>query len=189
MYAARFLHSAHSRRPKHGSQAGFTLLELLIGMAVFAIGSLAIAGLLTHSSNTNTAARRQLEVEAHVGRLVELYKNIPWTDIDGDGLIDNVDIDGDTGGAPVVDVLPVIDGDGDAMAGINDTGNDADYVFDSSSTGVFRPIRNNDGLQVSVNLARDVAVPNTLTINIIAQWNQGGRASTYNVLFVKGRDV
>jgi prepilin-type N-terminal cleavage/methylation domain-containing protein len=168
--------------------AGFTLIELLIGMAVFAIGTLAISGLLTHSSNTNAAARRQLEVESQVGRLVELYKDIPWTDTNGDGQIDNVDLDGGTV-SPVVDVLPVVDGDGDAMAGIDDTGNAADYTFDAASTGVFSPIRANDDLQIFVNVARDVAVPNSLTINIIAQWTQLGRTRTYSVLFLKGRDV
>jgi hypothetical protein len=157
-------------------------------MAVFAIGTLAISGLLTHANNTNTAARRQLEVEAHVGRMVELYKNIPWTDTNGDGQIDNVDLDGGTG-APVVDVLPVRDLDGDALAGLGDTGNEADYVFNAASTGVFSPIRNNDSLQVFVNVAPNVSVANTLTINIIAQWTQGGRDRSYSVLFVKGRDV
>jgi prepilin-type N-terminal cleavage/methylation domain-containing protein len=167
---------------------GFTLIELLIGMAIFAIGTLAIAGLQAHSANTNAAATRQLEVEAHVGRLVELYKNMPWTDIDGDGLIDNVDLDGGTA-VPVVDVLPVVDGDGDNINGIEDTGAAADYVFDAGSTGVFRPIRANDGSQVFVNIAPNVSVPNTLTINIIAQWTQRGRNRTYSVLFVKGRDA
>jgi prepilin-type N-terminal cleavage/methylation domain-containing protein len=186
---ARFLLPPSDKdRAGRRSPAGFTLIELLIGMAVFAIGTLAVAGLLTHSNNINASARRQLEVEAQVGRLVELYKNMPWTDTNGDGQIDNVDLDGGTG-VPVVDVLPVVDGDGDAMAGINDTGNEADYVFDATSTGVFRPIRNNDDLQVSVNVARDVSILNTLTINIIAQWTQGGRDRSYNVLFVKGRDV
>lgn len=173
-----------------GSKEGFTLIELLIGMAIFAIGTLAIAGLQTQSVNTNAAARRQLEVEAHVGRLVELYKNMPWTEENSPAgvspaVIDNADIDDDGN----MDALPVIDGDGDQLGGINDMGANADYVFDASSTGVFRPIRANDNLQVFVNVARDVTVANSLTINIIAQWQHLGRTRTYNVRFLKGRNV
>jgi hypothetical protein len=164
------------------------MIELLIGIAVFSIGTLAIAGLLADASNTNSAARRQLEVEAQVGRLVELYKNIPWTDTDNDGAIDNVDLDG--GLVPTAaEVLPVVDVDGDGMAGIEEIGAGADYLFNSASTGVFSPIRANDDLQVFVNIAPNVSVPNTLTINIIAQWTHLGRDRSYSVLFVKGRDV
>jgi prepilin-type N-terminal cleavage/methylation domain-containing protein len=185
-----FMPPTRRYRSKGQQSAGFTLLELLIGMAVFAIGSLAILSLQTHSASTNAAARRQLEVEAHVGRLVELYKNMPWTEINSPAgaspaVIDDADIDGDG----VADPLPVVDRTNDAMAGINNTGAAADYVFDAASTGLFSPIRPGDDCQVSVNVARDVAVANSLTINIIAQWTKGGRQRTYNVLFVKGRDV
>jgi prepilin-type N-terminal cleavage/methylation domain-containing protein len=192
MIAQFYMPPKKNDKPRSGQRnsAGFTLLELLIGMAVFAIGTLAIAGLQTHSTNTNTAARRQLEVEAHVGRFVELYKNLPWTEKNSPAgaspaVIDDADIDGDGS----LDALPLVDTDGDGMGGINDTGIAADYVFDAGSTGVYSPIRPNDGLQVFVNLARDATITNSLTINIIAQWNQLGRPRTYSVLFLKGRNI
>lgn len=181
----------NSARRMHN--AGFTLLELLFGMAIFSIGTLAIAGLQTHSVNMNSASRRQLEIEAHVGRIVEFYQDLPWTELNSPvgatpAVIDNVDVDGILG----VEVLPVLDVDGDDNTtgnGLNDTGAAADYLFNATSGGIFTPIRPGDPCQVFVNVARDVTIPNTLTINIIAQWTQLGQTKNFNVLFVKGRDV
>jgi prepilin-type N-terminal cleavage/methylation domain-containing protein len=165
--------------PSLQNNAGFTLLELLIGMAIFAIGTLAIAGLQTYSVNANALSTRQLEIEGFVNRLVESYQDIKWIDANGDGIPDNVDSDGD--GNP--NVLQVQDVDGDGNGGIDDTGAAADYF---TGGGVMRP---GDNYELSINIAPNVVVPNSLTINIIAQWDQLGRTRTYSVLFLKARDV
>jgi prepilin-type N-terminal cleavage/methylation domain-containing protein len=166
-------------RPSIQNNAGFTLLELLIGMAIFAIGTLAIASLQTYSANANSISTRQLEIESYVNRLVESYKDIKWMDANGDGIIDDVDFDGDGN----VDDLDIHDEDGDGNAGIDDTGAAADYF---TNGGVIRP---GDNYQLSINIAPNVVVPNSLTINIIAQWDQLGQTRTYSALFLKGRDV
>lgn len=172
-------------------EKGFTLLELLIGMAIFAIGTLAIAGLQTHSVNTNANARRNLEVETTVARMVEDIKDLAWNDADADGVIDNFDVDGIGG----VDQLWISDTDGDGPAGINDVGvaaagtGGADHVVGSLDPRIGLT---HGTYQFSINVAPAAAAApdaNTLTINIIASWTQQGRARTYSVLFVKARDV
>lgn len=175
----------HSTTPVMRSEKGFSLLELLIGMAIFAIGTLAIAGLQTHSANTNTNARRSLEVETIVARMVEDIKNLAWNDAlpapNGDGIIDNFDVDGD--GA--IDQLWVSDTDGDGIGGIDDTGAvAADHVVSSADPRIGHTT---NAYQFSINVAPDDVAPNTLTINIIAQWTQQGRTRFYSVRFVKAQ--
>lgn len=177
--------------PTMRDEKGFTLLELLIGMAIFAIGTLAIAGLQTHSVNTNTNARRNLEVETVVGRIVEDIKDLAWNDADGDDIIDNFDVDGD--GA--IDQLWVTDADGDGLAGMDDVGvvaagtGGADHVVGSLNSRIGLT---HGTYQFSINVApAPIGAPdeNTLVINVIAEWNQQGQRRNYSVLFVKARDV
>jgi prepilin-type N-terminal cleavage/methylation domain-containing protein len=164
-------------------EKGFTLIELLIGMAIFAIGTLAIAGLQSHSVNTNANARRSLEVETIVARMVEDIKDLAWNDADNDGVIDNFDVDGDGN----IDQLWVSDTDGDGIGGIDDIGGGAaDHVVGSLDPRIGHTT---NAYQFSINVAPNDVAQNTLTINIIAQWNQQGRTRNYNVLFVKARDL
>lgn len=164
------------------SNKGFTLLELLIGMAIFAIGTLAVAGLQTHSANTNANAQRSLEVETIVARMVEDIKDLAWNDADGNGIIDNFDVDGDG----VVDQLWVTDTDGDGINGIDEVGaGAADHVVGGGDPRIGA----NSQYQFSINVAPNDVAANTLTINIIARWTQQGRARNYNVLFVKARNL
>lgn len=175
--------ASQSRR----DEKGFTLIELLIGMAIFAIGTLAIAGLQSHSLNTNANARRSLEVETIVARMVEDIKNLAWNDAlpapNGDGVIDNFDVDGDGN----IDQLWVSDTDGDGIGGIDDIGaGAADHVVGSLDPRIGHTT---NAYQFSINVAPNDVAPNTLTINIITQWTQTGRTRNYNVLFVKARDL
>ena len=162
---------------------GFTLIEILIGMAIFAIGTLAISALQSYAVSLNANARRGLEVETIVARMVEDIRNLAWNDADGDGVIDNIDINEDN----IVDQLWVSDTDGDGIAGIDDVGGAAaDHTVSSADWRIGHPT---DAYQFSINVAPNVVAPNTLTINIIASWNQRGSVRNYNVLFVKARDL
>jgi prepilin-type N-terminal cleavage/methylation domain-containing protein len=171
---------------KGPDEKGFTLLELLIGMAIFAIGSLAITNLQAYSVNVNANARRSLEVETIVARMVEDIKDLAWNDANADGVIDNFDVDGDG----VVDQLWVTDTDGDGAGGLEDFGaGAADHVVGSGDPRIGHT---NNNYRFSINVAPAVAGAanaNTLTINIIAQWTLQGRTRNYSVLFIKARDV
>jgi len=179
----RAFHTIEMKTPS--GDWGFTLMELLIGMAIFAIGALAIAGLQTHSVNTNANARRSLEVETVVARMVENYKNLPWYDTNpADNLMDDLDLDGD-GTIEDLRLRDVTNDGNNGMDGIDNLGAAADYRF----TGSDPQANTNDDYQFFINVAPNASVPNSLTINIIAQWTHLGQTKTYSVLFLKARDV
>jgi type IV pilus assembly protein PilV len=57
---------------------GFTLIEVLIAMAIFAIGILAIAGLQIRSINLNSSARMQSEATTVAVDVMERLMSLPY---------------------------------------------------------------------------------------------------------------
>ena len=57
---------------------GFTLVEVMIAMAIFAIGFLAIAGLQIQSINSNAAARMQSEATTAAVDELERLMSLPY---------------------------------------------------------------------------------------------------------------
>ncbi len=57
---------------------GFTLIEVLIAMAIFAIGILAIAGLQIRSINLNSSARMQSEATIVAVDVMERLASLPY---------------------------------------------------------------------------------------------------------------
>ncbi len=57
---------------------GFTLIEVLIAVAIFAIGILAIAGLQIRSINMNAAARMQSEATTVAVDIMERLMSLPY---------------------------------------------------------------------------------------------------------------
>jgi len=57
---------------------GFTLLEVLIAVSIFAIGILAIAGLQIRSVNLNSAARMQSEATTVAVDVMERLMSLPY---------------------------------------------------------------------------------------------------------------
>jgi len=57
---------------------GFTIMEVLIAMAIFAIGILAIAGMQIRSINGNTAARIQSESTTIATDTLERLASLPY---------------------------------------------------------------------------------------------------------------
>lgn len=58
--------------------SGFTLIEILIALAIFAIGILAIASLQIKSINTNAAARMQSEATVAAVDCMERLLSLPY---------------------------------------------------------------------------------------------------------------
>jgi len=71
-------------RPKQQSidrtsaQHGFTLVEVMIAMAIFAIGILAVAAMQINSINTNAAARMQTEATSVASDAMERLLALPY---------------------------------------------------------------------------------------------------------------
>jgi type IV pilus assembly protein PilV len=57
---------------------GFTLIEVLMALAIFAIGILAIAGLQIRSINMNTSARMQSEATTVAVDIMERLMSLPY---------------------------------------------------------------------------------------------------------------
>jgi type IV pilus assembly protein PilV len=57
---------------------GFTLIEVLIALAIFAVGILAVAGLQIRSINMNAAARMQSEATTVAVDVMERLMSLPY---------------------------------------------------------------------------------------------------------------
>ena len=71
-----------NRVEKKSSNQGFTLLEVLIAMAIFAIGILAVGAMQINSINGNASARRATEAATWAADRVERLIALPYNDPD-----------------------------------------------------------------------------------------------------------
>jgi len=60
------------------ARRGFTLIEVLVAMAIFAIGILAVAGLQIRSINLNSSARMQSEATIVAVDVMERLASLPY---------------------------------------------------------------------------------------------------------------
>jgi prepilin-type N-terminal cleavage/methylation domain-containing protein len=58
---------------------GYSLVEVLVGLAIFSIGSLASAMLITTSLNQNQTAKERTRLSALVSQRLEELRGRPWT--------------------------------------------------------------------------------------------------------------
>ena len=107
-------------KEKKGSDPGFTLVEVLIVVAIFSIGILAVASMQITAVKGNASARRVTEATALAENQLEILLELPYdhndldpdlnphqlsqspyeiswniieTDLDGDGIIDAKTVD------------------------------------------------------------------------------------------------
>ncbi|NOY68074.1 MAG: prepilin-type N-terminal cleavage/methylation domain-containing protein [Deltaproteobacteria bacterium] len=77
-------------------EAGFTLVEVMIAMAIFAVGFLAVAAMQINAVNKTTNARKVTKAIELASREVEHIRNIPFydedVDLDGNGTVEKFDI-------------------------------------------------------------------------------------------------
>lgn len=66
------------RTKDNSNQAGFTLIETLLAMAIFAIGILALAGLQVTYIGGNASAQMQTEATALGAQVIEHLKSLPY---------------------------------------------------------------------------------------------------------------
>jgi prepilin-type N-terminal cleavage/methylation domain-containing protein len=63
---------------------GFTLIEVVVAMAIFAVGILALAGLQTNYISGNAQARLKTEATALGGHVIEQLRSMPFDSPDLD---------------------------------------------------------------------------------------------------------
>jgi len=76
-----FCQTAEMIRGKRGRR-GFTLVEVLIAMAIFSIGILAVGAMQINSTNTNTGARIQTEASTWVVDQIERLTALDYDNAD-----------------------------------------------------------------------------------------------------------
>ena len=62
------------------SSRGFTLIEVMIGMVIFAIGILSVAAMQTSAVRGNTSANKTTRAFAWCSDRIEFLKSLPYTD-------------------------------------------------------------------------------------------------------------
>ena len=67
--------------------AGFTLIEILIAMAIFSIGILGVATMQISSVNGNSNARKYLEASAFAQRQLESTLLIPFSNVANSNIV------------------------------------------------------------------------------------------------------
>ena len=74
----KIMRHIESRVKDDANQAGFTLIETLMAMAIFAIGILALAGLQVTYIGGNASAQMQTEATALGAQVIEHLKSLPY---------------------------------------------------------------------------------------------------------------
>ena len=62
------------------SERGFTLIEVMIGMVIFAIGILSVAAMQTNAIRGNTSANKTTRAFTWCNDRIEFLKSLPYTD-------------------------------------------------------------------------------------------------------------
>ena len=158
------------------SDKGFSILEILIGMAIFMFGMLGVAALQISSITSNAFAGNVTEATSLATSKIEELMNLSYDhpgndDTSGDGNsnvqdANNNNIDEDDEGT-VVDGILNFGLDHDCHSVI-DAGcaNDADNYVDN--------VGRNQNFTVYWNVAEELPLPNCKTINVIVKWNVKG---------------
>jgi type IV pilus modification protein PilV len=71
-----------AKKDKENNNQGFSLIEVLIAMAIFSIGIMAIAALQITSINSNSSARKITDVTYYAENQIETLMSLPWADAD-----------------------------------------------------------------------------------------------------------
>ncbi|MEE9530922.1 MAG: prepilin-type N-terminal cleavage/methylation domain-containing protein [Syntrophobacteria bacterium] len=145
------------------SQEGYTLVEILIAIAILAFGLMAVATMQIAAIKTNAIASgisQGLTLgQATVEELMNLsYNHLELLDTDGDGTGQDLDNDG-------------VDDDGDNFGLDDTTGADG-----SAANGRYTTYW---------NIAVDEPVISSKTIRVIVTWTEKGRNKRINLDFVK----
>jgi prepilin-type N-terminal cleavage/methylation domain-containing protein len=68
------------KKDKENNNQGFSLIEVLIAMAIFSIGIMAIAVLQISGINSNSSARKITDVTYYAENQMETLMSLPWND-------------------------------------------------------------------------------------------------------------
>ena len=136
---------------------GFTLIEVIIALAILTIGILAVNAMQTVSVRGNFTANRLTTAATWATDRAEVLFNLEYDD---DELLD------DGGGAA------------DGLAGLNDA---------TAATADGNDISKDGEYTIYWNIAEDVPMPNLKTINVIITYSGMGAAKTVTLTHRKSK--
>jgi len=135
---------------KRSKGEGFTLLEVIVAIAILTFGILAVASMQISSIRGNSFAGGVTEGTTWAGDQVERLMALPYDD-------------------PLLQ-----DTDGDGAPGLNDTGFDDDPDTQDDADQQATEGR----YTINWNVADDTPITNTKTINVIVTWTDHGVQKT-----------
>ena len=168
---------------------GLTLVEVIIGLAVFALAALALVSTLFATSRVNEANRERTLVENAARAVLETMRNEEFAEIFARYNADTADDPEGAGSAAgpnfAVAGLQAIEGDPDGLPGRIDfptVGNDLREDFDDPQLQMPRDL-NGDGTIDAVNHATDYRL---LPVTAVVEWRSigGTTRSTFRTVFV-----
>jgi prepilin-type N-terminal cleavage/methylation domain-containing protein len=133
-----------AKRPQteRKNEKGFTLIEVIVAIAILSFGILAIASMQVSSMRGNAFAAATTEGATWAGDQVEKLANLPWDD------------------------ALIQDADGDGAAGLDDIGFDDDPGTQADADhGVTQ-----GGYTIQWNVVDNAVINNTKTISVIVTW-------------------
>lgn len=103
-------------QPRQITQGGFTLIEVLIGISIFAIGMLAVARLQMHTVRNTTIGNVTSQATMLAHQKMEELKTVALADLAGEaGVENNIDEEGNTGTGGIFNrtttITPPLDAD------------------------------------------------------------------------------
>ncbi|RJX28452.1 MAG: prepilin-type N-terminal cleavage/methylation domain-containing protein [Desulfurivibrio sp.] len=151
-------------------QSGFTLIEVLIAVAIFTIGILAVNAMQTAAIKGNSSANRITESSSWASDRIETliglnYSDADLDDDDGDGTGEDANNDG-------------TDDDGGNF-GLDDTGANADGTS-ASPDGNYT---------INWNVAVNYPFPDIKTVNVIIERQDGGTIRTVTMAYMKSNSI
>lgn len=141
-------------------QSGFTLIEVLVALAVFSVGILAVAAMQVMAIRGSSYSNHLTEAVNVAGDRMETLMNLQYTSTVTDPLLQELFVDG--------------------PAGLDSEGVAADQQlppFVSESSNVT--------YNVSWNIAPNVPVAGSMTVRVIVTWTEGGAQKRMALDFIK----
>ncbi len=138
------------------SSNGFTIIEILIAMAIFAIGILGVAKMQMSATNGTAKARMYTEALTSGQDIMEYLLLLPY----GDPALNDTDLDGTN---------QDLDDDGD-----DDDCNCNDFGLDDNTTASADHTQTRNNIYtVYWNIAVDEPVTGSKTIRLFVEWHGG----------------
>lgn len=166
----------NSTESKSKGTGGFTLIEVLMAMAVFSVGFLALASMQITATNGNTNARNLMDAVSFLEDHMEYLKNIPYSQdfINDHGMHPDLDPAGNPHQRTLTDVAAA-----NTYTGIREhfegtlVWNVYDGVTDTDDDGT----------------PDATYPPNSLKIVVQLQWRTAMKSRSLDYTFVRVRDI